>query len=313
MLWGGLVALSALLATTGVAVTATASRTPERHVEAYLNALASDDALNLRLLAGLPRDAPQPLGDTGSPTALEIRASSPREDGRVAVIAVYGERQRDVATTVFIVEPAPLTTTTGWRFVEPPIASVSIVGPAGIAARVNDQLVAAPAGDDGAARVVTAFVPARVSARIDSPWLTGSTVAVRAGGSSTALELDGKPTRRLERAVRQQLAGFLEECATQRVLFPRGCPFGYSVADRVVGEPQWTLESDPAVRIIPTRVGGGYLVEGSATMGLDAEVQRLRDGVIEQLVTTAPAVLDGRLMFTGTEPTLVIAPPVPAP
>ena len=90
MLWGGLVALSALLATTGVAITATVTRTPERHVEAYLRALADDDAVSLRLLAGLPATAPMPLGDAGTPTTLAARATEPRDGGRVAVIAVYG-------------------------------------------------------------------------------------------------------------------------------------------------------------------------------------------------------------------------------
>jgi len=311
MLWGGLVALSALLATTGVAITAAVTRTPERHVEAYLRALAADDAVSLRLLAGLPATAPMPLGDAGTPTTLAARATEPRAGGRVAVIAVYGERGIDMATTVFVVEPAGFTTPTGWRFVEPPIATVSIAGPVGIAARVNDKLLAAPASDGSAPRIISAFVPARVAARLESPWLTSATETVRAGNGPSAVDLDGEPNRRLERAVRQQLTGFLEECATQRVLFPRGCPFGYSVADRVLGEPQWRLQSEPTVSFSPAPAGGGYRVEGSATMGIRAEVQRLRDGVIEQLDTTAPAGVVGRLTLTGTTPELVIEAPAP--
>lgn len=302
-------ALSALLAASGAAVTAAVTRTPERHVEAYLEALAADDALSLRLLAGLPTDAPMPLGDSGAPTVAAVRATEARADGRVAVAVEYGEAGRDVTTAILVVEPATFTTPTGWRFVEPPLASVALTAPAGADAIVNGRELAGAEGGEGrAATTVAAFVPARVTAQLDSPWLDAEPASVRAGAGA-ALALVGRPNARLERAVEQQVTGFLEQCTEQRVLLPRGCPYGFEIDDRVLGEPEWSLELGPALRIAASADGDGYRVEGEASMRLRAEVQRLRDGVIEQLDTLVPAGIDARLSLSGETPRLEIRPP----
>ncbi|WAB84452.1 hypothetical protein OVN20_02450 [Microcella daejeonensis] len=311
MLWGGIIAVAVLLATAGVAVTAAVTRTPERHVEAYLAALAADDAVSLRLLAGLPGDAPLPLGDDGTPTTAAVRATEQREDGRVAVVVEYGEDGRDTSTAIFVLEPATLETPTGWRFTEPPLATIALTAPAGVDAIVNGRPLDGADGAEGAGRAattVTAFVPARVTAQLDSPWLVADPSSVRAG-SGAALALVGSPTSRLERAVQQQVAGFLAECTEQRVLLPRGCPFGLEIDDRVLGEPRWSVEIGPALRIAAAPDGDGYRVEGEASMRLRAEVQRLRDGVIEQLDTLVPAAIDARLTISGETPELEIRPP----
>ncbi len=302
-------ALAALLAASGAAITAAVTRTPERHVEAYLEALATDDALRLRLLAGLPADAPLPLGDAGTPTVSAVRATETRDDGRVAVVVEYGELGSDVTTEILLLEPATFETPTGWRFAEPPLASVALTAPAGADAIVNDRaLTGAEGGEGRASTTVTAFVPARVTAQLDSPWLDAEPVSVRAGAGAT-LALVGRPSPRLERAVEQQVTGFLEDCTEQRVLLPRGCPFGFEVDDRVLGEPEWSLELGPALRIAASADGDGYRVEGEASLRLRAEVQRLRDGVIEQLDTLVPAGIDARLSLSGETPQLEIRPP----
>ena len=76
---------------------------------------------------------------------------------------------------------------------------------------------------------------------------------------------------------------FLEDqCASQKVLQPAGCPFGVVIDDRVVGEPTWTIASSPEVALVP----GEGKFEMPATPGvarITVEVQSLFDGTFSTL------------------------------
>ena len=57
----------------------------------------------------------------------------------------------------------------------------------------------------------------------------------------------------------------LDECATQQVLMPTGCPFGKPLANRVEGDPQWSIAVYPKVDIIPGERAGD--LAGAADAG----------------------------------------------
>ena len=51
--------------------------------------------------------------------------------------------------------------------------------------------------------------------------------------------------------VQERVEEFLTDCATQEVLQPTACPFGYLVEDRIASPPQWSIAQQPTVAVVP--------------------------------------------------------------
>ncbi len=277
--------------------------TPAAHVERYLDALARDDLVAAATLAGLEPPTAMPLGDEGEPSIRRIVSSTDSRDGTVAVTAEYGT-DTDAVQVTFTLEPAPPTfgVVPAWAFVEPPVATLEVAADWHDAVAVSTRSVVANAAGQPAA--VSVFVPARVSVRLDDPLLVAEPQTVRVGaeGSSPLITLAVEPSERFQRAMQAEVVRLLDECAEQSVLQPTGCPFGATVIDRVVGEPQWRIDTVDTVTIEPGERPGAWNLRGEGSVQLVVEVQKLFDGTVSTRDELIGFVVRGEVTITDRQP-----------
>ncbi|MBA8848504.1 hypothetical protein [Microcella alkalica] len=322
MLWGGIVAASVAVAALSVTAAVADATSPERTVRDYLAALASDDLATAAALSGLDaadldRLGGMPLGDAGTSDVADIVDVIELGPRTRIVTARYGERGVDVVPVTFELEAAPFGPFTRWVLSGPPLAEVTVAADGHVEVVVNGMPRSAERG--GGAIHVVGFVPARLEARIASPFLDGAPVRARFGTASAAdaLVVEVAPSARLQRAVEREVEAFLDDCVAQRVLQPAGCPFGITVPDRVVEPPQWRVSVPPVVTLVPGRpaglVAGEWGIEAGVTVRVALRVQRLIDGKIEDRDEAAVAVVRGSVALDDEGATITIAPPEDVP
>jgi hypothetical protein len=307
--WGGAAAALLGLGAASFALAAVATATPEAHVLRYLEALADDDLVAAARLAGVPDDAPLPLGDDGEPSIVRIIDRLDASAGTVRVLAEYGTEQNAV-TAVFTLERAPahLGLVPVWRFTRLPVETAAVGVDEHDRMSVNGRAVRTPGAGETVELAV--FVPSLVTARVVEPHVQSEAVSRRVDGSApVSIELQAEPTVLLHRVVERELEQFLLDCTEQRVLLPTGCPFGRVVSDRVIDPPTWQLVASPEVEIVPGRSPGLWGVVGDAEVRLTVQVQRLRDGRISELDETVRASISGEVAVTDEGPELTIYPP----
>ena len=124
-------------------------------------------------------------------------------------------------------------------------------------------------------------------------------------GADATATVDVQANAAFNGEVQKQLDDFLDDCVTQTVLQPTGCPFGYQTGNRLVGEPTWSLVAYPEISIVAGDTG--WVVRNAvATVELTGELQSLYDGTITPLdemidaninldITIAP---DGSLLIS---------------
>ena len=307
--WGGAALAALTLGGASFAAAAVVTATPEAHVLRYLDALAEDDLVGAAVLAGVPADGALPLGDDGRPEVLRVVDRVDRADGAVDVVAEYGALD-DVVVARFVLAPAEphLGIVPVWQFAQPPVVTIDVGVDHHDRLTVNGQPV--QTGAAAAIATVAVFVPSRVTASLADPFVRAESVSVRLdGGAPPSITLEARPTDALERAVLGELNTFMAQCTSQQVLLPTGCPFGRTVTDRVVGRPQWQLDSDLALTIVAGDVAGRWNVIGTAEVRLTATVQRLRDGVISELDDVVTSTITGEVVLLPDGPRLTIYSP----
>lgn len=313
MLWGGLVAASVVIAAVAITAAMTDLSSPERPVRDYLAALAVDDLTTAARLAGLDAGDLEeldgmPLGDAGSPDVIEIvRVAESGPELRV-VTARYGESGEDVVEVAFALVPERLGPFTRWVMREPPIEQAVVRADRHGVVTVNGERL--EASEPGAPVTVTAFVPARLEAVVDDPFLESAGMHGRLGAEPVPLTVEVRPSVRLERAVANEVAAFLDDCVAQRVLQPAACPFGVVVPDRLLEKPRWHVSVPPVIAVLPGEGAGVWLVEGGATVRVELSVQRLIDGVVEERDEAVVASIRGTVVLGDAGPRLTIEGPV---
>lgn len=309
LVWGGAAAAILGLGALMVALTLASSATPANHVQRYLDALARDDLASAARLAGLQPPTAMPLGDDGEPSIHRIVSTETERDGTVTIVAEYGV-VTDAALVTFRLKPAPPTIALvpTWAFVSPPVATLSVAADEHDRFAVNDRaVVAAGAGEPV---TVTAFVPARVTVRLDDALLRAEPVTVRAGtGASDSIVLAVAPAERLERTVRREVERLLLTCTDQQVLQPTGCPFGIDIIDRVTAPPLWRLNGALVLVIEPGDNPGVWHVRGEGSAQLTVSVQNLFDGVITERDEPVGFIVRGEVVLDPDGPVLTIYPP----
>ncbi|UYN83009.1 MAG: hypothetical protein KIT89_09870 [Microcella sp.] len=307
--WGGAALAAIALGGASFAAAAIVTATPEAHVLRYLDALADDDLVGAAVLAGLPADSALPLGDDGRPEVTRVVERVDRPDGAVEIVAEYGALD-DVAVARFVLAPAAphLGIVPVWQFAQLPIAALDVGVDHHDRLTVNGRPV--QTGAAGAVATVAVFVPSRVTASLADPFVRAESITVRVDGDAPqAITLEARPTDALERAVLAELEIFMTQCTAQQVLLPTGCPFGRTVADRVVGRPQWQLDSDLALTIVAGDIAGRWNVIGTAEVRLTATVQRLRDGGVSELDDVVTSTITGEVVLQPDGPRLTIYSP----
>jgi hypothetical protein len=307
LVWGG--AAAAILGVGALALGAVAmTATPAAHVQRYLDALARDDLVTVARLAGLEPPTAMPLGDEGEPSIRRIVSSLAAPDGTVTVVAEYGD-DTDAVRVPFVLRPAPPTLglVPAWAFAQAPVAALEV------AADQHDRLVVGErrvqTASPGESVLVNAFVPARVTVRLDEPLVVADPVTVRVPGDAGPVVLAVRPAERLDRAVTEQVEALLIACAEQQVLQPAGCPFGIEIDDRVIDRPSWRLVESPALALAAGEEPGVWLWRGTGTAAITVTVQRLFDGRTAERDDEVEFIVRGEVVLGPEGPRLTVYPP----
>jgi hypothetical protein len=284
-------------------------------VERYLEAIADDDIATASTTPGVALDAAE-LAALGLPenvsTAMfrsDVVDSGPEDvrivsdianpDGTHSVTASY-RLDASIVETTFDVRPlAPLYGLLNrWEFAVSPIAVIDVTAahnPLFTVGALTLDTRATKTGDELEAFTQTtpylAIAPAVYEFGYTSELLEAVPVPVTLEPSArTAVTVDSVPTATFVERVQTKVDDYLQECTSQAVLQPAGCPFGIEIDDRVVSEPAWTIVSPPIVTLTP----GPEAFEMLPTEGvahISVEVQSLFDGELSQLEEDKPFLL----------------------
>jgi hypothetical protein len=226
------------------------------------------------------------------PTDVVVLTDEVHEDGGHTVTVSY-RLDASIVQTAFDVRPIePLYGVLHrWEFATSPLAVIEVTAaqsPLFSVGTLTLDARATKSGDDLTTFSQTtpylAIAPAVYEFGYRSTLLEAVPAPVVAEpGAMDEVTVDALPTEAFIERVQAKVDEYLEDqCASQRVLQPAGCPFGVVVDDRVVSEPVWSIVESPAVTLIP----GETTFEMPPTPGLahiSVDVQSLFDGAFSTL------------------------------
>ena len=137
-----------------------------------------------------------------------------------------------------------------WSFVKSPLALVDVSVKGSMTFDVNgfalDKRQVSPEGADAdplAPVSLLVFSPGIYSVSVDTPISATRGVAVLSDSpmANVPVDLQAFATPEFVDIVQQRVEEFLTACATQEVLQPTACPFGFVVQDRIVSPPTWSI------------------------------------------------------------------------
>ncbi|MBD7957467.1 hypothetical protein H9651_07430 [Microbacterium sp. Sa4CUA7] len=255
--------------------------------DAGLPATASDALLRPAALAGL--------------TEVAV-VSEEMQDGVAKVTVSYRAGAYPGTTTFRVERNGWIGVAPAWRFAQSPLAVIDLTVHGSMQFTVNGfeldkrQVSAAGAEADPAAAVpMLVFSPGVYSVSVDTAMSATPGVAVLSDSPQAGIpiELQAQPTEEFVGVVQERVDQFLAECATQQVLQPAGCPFGYTVRNRLDQLPVWSIAQSPVVTVEPD--GAGWRIPVTeAVAHIDVDIKSLFDG------TVYPVSEDVPFRFTGS-------------
>jgi hypothetical protein len=256
-------------------------------VRSYLEALARHDSAAALSLDGVVAPAGEStalLTDAGMGKLTDIHLLSDVESNGVHEVRFGYSLGADALFSDFQVESAGsrfgLFGT--WRFAASPLASLVV------SVDNDSRFTANGVASSTAAGPLAVFAPGRYELGHDSPLLAAAPVSaiVSDPGTTVTAALTVTPTDAFTSAATVAVGAFLDECATQTVLFPTGCPFGEAVKNRLTGTPTWSIVRYPTVQLSASgTVGVWATTVESGTAHLRASVTSLLDGTRSTLNT----------------------------
>ena len=193
-----------------------------------------------------------------------------------------------------------------WAFHHTPVGEVD-VSPRGDS-RFTVGEVPADTGESPTLRLAV-LTPAVVTIQHSSTFLVASPLAVPVSQdqSPVPVELSVGPGPDLIAAVTAQISAVLDECATQQVLQPAGCPFGERISDRLAEPPRWTIAEYPLISLAPGDRPHTWVTAPTPGLArLDTVVRSLFDGSTKPWTSTVPFTVRYEVLFTEAgEPTIV--------
>jgi hypothetical protein len=185
-----------------------------------------------------------------------------------------------------------------WRFKETPVATLSLAVTNTTSVTIgtgelDTSDLGAGAGAFGAGARYAVLVPALVVLAHDSHYLSSDTVAVTLAspGATESGIVKATPKDVFSQVVADRLTTFLDECAAQKVLYPVGCPFSKDIADRIDGDPSWSIVQYPQVSVV-AGPSSWLLAQNAGTAHIDVQVKSLFDGTVSTLSEDVPFSLD---------------------
>lgn len=305
---------------------------PSAFVERYLGMLAGGRAAEALTVPGVAVDSAAleaaGLPANASEALLREAALAPLEDARVVSETIDGDITRVTVeyaaggypgTTTFAVErDGSIGMAPTWRFATSPLAVMELVVKGSMVFSVNGfeidkrQVSADGADADPLAPLpLLVFSPGLYSVSVDTAMATTPGVAVLSDSPfhEVPVEIQAEATDEFVAVVQEKVEEFLTACATQEVLQPTGCPFGYVVQDRIDSLPQWSITQQPTVEVAPD--GAGWSIPPTeAVAHIEVDIQSLYDGSITHVSEDVPFIVTGQIAVQpdGTATIVVTGP-----
>ena len=291
---------------------------PTAFVERYLALLAEGRAADALAVPGVAVDLAQ-LESAGLPasasdallrpdalatlTDIRIVAEETAENGNSLVTAGYNAGAFP-GTTTFEVGPGGwVGVAPTWRFAKSPLALMDLSIKGSMTFDVNgfviDKRQVSPDGADAdplAPVSLLVFSPGIYSVSVDTPISASRGVAVLSDSplAKVPVEIQAFATPQFVRIVQQRVEEFLTSCATQEVLQPTGCPFGFVVQDRIISPPSWSITAQPTVSVVPD--GDSWrILPADAVAHIDVDIRSLFDGSVYEVAADVPFVVAGSI------------------
>ena len=138
------------------------------------------------------------------------------------------------------------------------------------------------------------FSPGIYSVSVDTPISATRGVAVLSDSpmANVPVELQAFATPQFVEIVQERVEEFLTSCATQEVLQPTACPFGFFVQDRIVSPPAWSITAQPTVSVVPD--GAGWRMPAAqAVAHIEVDIRSLFDGSVRDVSRRRAVHRDG--------------------
>ena len=280
----------------------------------YLDALADDDAATALALPGVALSSAE-LADAGLPAdssdaLLRSEALGTVEDVRLVSDVTTASGAHEVTfsyrlagqphRTAFSITSGERTfgLFPSWRFETSPLSVVQLTVAHTTGFRANGFELDTRRVAEGTEGAFTStiplltFTPGSVDFDVDTTYLAASveTATTTEVASVVDAEVTASATSDFVGEVQTQIDGYLDNCATQQVLQPTGCPFGMVIRDRVDDLPVWSIAAYPVVAVQPGDTGWQMPATAGAAH-LVVDVKSLFDGTVSTLDEDVPFTL----------------------
>ena len=302
------------------AAVATISRefySPTAFVERYVGMLADGRAAEALAVpgvavdsaaleaAGLPATASQALLRRDALATLsDVEVISEVTEGETTHVEVEYRAGDFTGRTTFDVErDGSVGLAPTWRFATSPLAVMDLVVDGSMTFDVNgftvDKRQVSPDGVDAdplAPVSLLMFSPGIYSVGVDTPIAATPGVAVLSDSpfAEIPVEVHAQPTAEFVAVVQKRVEDFLSECATQKVLQPTACPFGFRVEDRLASTPDWSIVQQPTVAVEPDGADWG-IPAAEAVARIEVDIRSLFDGTVRHVSEDVPFLITGEI------------------
>ncbi len=188
-----------------------------------------------------------------------------------------------------------------WSFLQSPVSELWVTPMHDASATVNGIDLTSGNGASVATNYQV-FTPGIFTLTHHSAYLTATpfSTTVTKPGSAVSAVLNIRASEGFVSAIQGQVNEFLDECTTQEVLFPTGCPFGQELSNRVESIPTWSMTAYPKVTIAPGSEPGTWVVpEAQAAAHLVVDVRSLFDGSVSTFDEDVPFGLSWVMTING--------------
>ena len=283
---------------------------PGDFVRVYLDALARGDAAGALSLPGVDAgDAGHQLltddvliGLSGIRQVSDIPLGGSRHEVTFSWTSPGGD-----GTTAFEVERVGtrLGLFPEWGFAQSPVALLALDvqhDPRFTANGIHNSTGRDTAGSTPFA----VLVPGTYVLGHDSAFLQADDVTVLADqvGATIDASVDVEPAPEFAPTLARVVRSHLEDCGEQHILFPTGCPYGQSIADRLASEPEWTIVEVPDFGLKPGPFGTWIAGPAPGTAHLTVDVKSLFDGSVGTFDEDVP--FDARYSVTVVDDNMAI-------
>lgn len=255
--------------------------------------------------AGLPATASEALLRTDALQSItDPRVTNEVADGDVTRVTVdYRAGSYTGSTTFAVRQDGWIGVVPHWRFDVSPLAVVDLTVRGSMQFSVNDfeidkrqVSIDGTDADPAAAVPLLVFSPGLYSVAVDTAISATPGVAILADSPLTdvPVEVQAEPTEQFVSVVQQRVEDFLSTCAQQRVLQPTGCPFGFTVRNRIDDAPTWTILQQPTVSVVPD--GAGWRIPSArAVAHIEVDIRSIFDGSVRTVAEDVPFTVDGQI------------------